>query len=175
MSTKHTPTPWGIEETTNTLYVGPLRRDGSGKIAEIVYSEVLFGISDEAHARHMANAEAICAAMNGERTETEITEAQAVAFLVQRAKEIKAKFGKDGYANVQISVLDYGADCGKTPPTITVSISAKCLHRNYSGSTFAEAMQKAEPQTPEKQAAEKRAEAARLLAEADKLAPKSEQ
>ncbi len=59
-----TPAPWGIEETTRNLYVGPLRADGSGKIAAIVYSASLFCITEEARKRIMGDAEAVCAAVN---------------------------------------------------------------------------------------------------------------
>jgi hypothetical protein len=59
-----TPTPWGIEETTQTIYVGPLRRDGSGKIADIVCYFPIFAIKDEALKRHRANADLIVEAVN---------------------------------------------------------------------------------------------------------------
>ncbi len=65
-SAAHTPTPWGIEETTQCLYVGPLRQDGSSKIAEIVYGVPIFNLKDEARRLHFANAEIVCGRVNGD-------------------------------------------------------------------------------------------------------------
>lgn len=34
----HTRLPWGIERTKSNNWIGPLRQDGSGKVAEIAFS-----------------------------------------------------------------------------------------------------------------------------------------
>lgn len=107
--------------------------------------------------------------------ETEITEAQAVAFLVQRAKEVQAKFGNDEYATVILDVLIYSGLARNVAPRVLVKLSSGAIGALYEGPTFADAVIAAEGETPEKIAAKKRAEAARLLAEADKLSPTSAQ
>jgi hypothetical protein len=55
---------WGVEEMTHHIYVGPLRADGSGKLAEIAFSIPIFCITDAALKRHLANATMIAMAVN---------------------------------------------------------------------------------------------------------------
>ncbi len=61
MKTTHTPGPWGIEKTRDTLWIGPLRKDGT-KIDVIVASiETDSSYIEEAIAEREANAQAISA------------------------------------------------------------------------------------------------------------------
>lgn len=60
----HTPTPWGIEDTGDNLWIGPLRKDGSGKIAVIVFHICMEGIPDEHKACDRANAAYIVSCVN---------------------------------------------------------------------------------------------------------------
>jgi len=92
-----------------------------------------------------------------------ITEADVVAFLAERAKEHAAEFG--GYGFARIEVMAYAS--GKCYETAQVGAGGLCaLH---SGKTFAEALIAARKESPAVVAARKRAEAARLLAEAEAL------
>lgn len=50
------PEPWGVEETPTTLWVGPLRGDGSGKVARAVCSVSVEGLAPEALERARADA-----------------------------------------------------------------------------------------------------------------------
>jgi hypothetical protein len=118
----------------------------------------------------MCNAHFICEMVNGPAT-VPITEAQVVAFLIERAKTVQTLFGKDQYAKVSLNVLVYGIDCGNAAPEITFTIGSQGLYKNYNGSTFDDAVNNAGEQSPENVAQQKRAEAARLIAEADALAP----
>lgn len=59
---KHTPEPWGIEETRTTLWVGPLRRDG--KVNTIVTDFDVNGLIEEAEARNRADAARIVECVN---------------------------------------------------------------------------------------------------------------
>lgn len=58
---KHTPGPWGIEQTDTANWIGPMRPDGV-KIAEIVADTDRDGLTDEAMERNDANARLIAAA-----------------------------------------------------------------------------------------------------------------
>lgn len=60
MSDKHTPGPWGVEQTGDTNWIGPLR--GNGKVAEIVCSTDREGLKRSALERNDANAHLIAAA-----------------------------------------------------------------------------------------------------------------
>lgn len=51
---KHTPGPWGIEQTDDTNWIGPLRVDG--KINEIVASTDRKGLRDDIRSVNDANA-----------------------------------------------------------------------------------------------------------------------
>jgi hypothetical protein len=103
--------------------------------------------------------------------QNQIIEAQVIAFLIERAKEVQSKFNRDEYAKAQIGVLLYGSDCPNSQPNIECIVGAKSMYRHHYGATFMEAMENAGAESPEKRAASNRAEAARLLAEADKLSP----
>jgi hypothetical protein len=59
--TEHTPGPWGIERTATTLWVGPMRRDGS-KCADVVCHFDVDSLTPEATKRNTANARLIAAA-----------------------------------------------------------------------------------------------------------------
>jgi len=59
-----TPTPWGIEDTGSTLWIGPMRRDNSGKVAEIVFHIDIHGMTENAKADHRADAAQIVRAVN---------------------------------------------------------------------------------------------------------------
>jgi len=101
---------------------------------------------------------------------TSITEAQVIAFLKDRALEIKQKFGADKYAHasMEVSLYHVGMD---SPASARVSIGSGAMGPHIYAPTFAEAWLEAADKTPEKRAELKRAEAARLIAEADALAP----
>lgn len=62
--TPQTPEPWGIEDTGDDLWVGPMRKDGGGKIASIVFHICMEGILEESKARDRANAARIVACVN---------------------------------------------------------------------------------------------------------------
>lgn len=62
MDAKHTPGPWGIEETNGTNWIGPMRKSGDGKIAEIVCDTDRDRLTPEAIERSDANARLIAAA-----------------------------------------------------------------------------------------------------------------
>lgn len=62
--TEHTPTPWGIERTRDTMWIGPMRPDGH-KVASIVfYVHRGPDYIDEHNMRAEANAEFIVNAVN---------------------------------------------------------------------------------------------------------------
>lgn len=58
---KHTPGPWGIEQTRMRNWIGPMRSDGI-KVSEIVTSTEREGLIDSARERNDANARLIAAA-----------------------------------------------------------------------------------------------------------------
>lgn len=100
----------------------------------------------------------------------EISEAQVVAFLAAKAREVKAKFGGDQYAVAGYEVALYGID-EKYPPTIKAVIGSGALTKHYYAETFAKCLEASGAESPEKRAQEKREIAAKLLAEAEALAP----
>lgn len=106
-----------------------------------------------------------------ESAKSEITEAQVVAFLASRMADLRAKFGPKGYVNMRVNAAQYAPS---RPPEFYFQIGADVLAKDYTGATFAEALANADEETPEKKAAEKRAQAARLIAEADAIAPSAE-
>lgn len=59
-----TPLPWGIEDTGSHLWVGPLRKDGSGKVSDIVFGVDIFGHTDASKAMHRKDVRFIVAACN---------------------------------------------------------------------------------------------------------------
>lgn len=59
---KHTPGPWGIEQTESSNWIGRMRLDGSGKVSELVTSTDRAHLKPEALARNDANARLIAAA-----------------------------------------------------------------------------------------------------------------
>jgi hypothetical protein len=65
MDTKNTPVPWGIEETDRFIWVGPLQRDGSGKVDEIVFGLDVEDFKPSALEKARANAALIVEAVNG--------------------------------------------------------------------------------------------------------------
>lgn len=99
-------------------------------------------------------------------TPTTITEAQVVEFLTARANDIRAAFGADKYAVARAEVC-YFCDT----PEARLEISSGALEKIHRAPTFAEAMALAGAESPAVRAANKRAAAAALLAEADALAP----
>ena len=101
---------------------------------------------------------------------TNITEAQVVAFLRDRALEVKQKFGADKYAMAAVDVSLYGSGID-SPVTTRVSIGSGAMTIHLFGSTFAEVWADAGDKTPESRAKKMREEAERLLAGADQLAP----
>jgi hypothetical protein len=57
-----TPGPWGVEQTDDTNWVGPLRRSGDGKVFGVVCSTDREGLQPNVRRRHDANARLIAAA-----------------------------------------------------------------------------------------------------------------
>jgi hypothetical protein len=53
---------WGIEETETTLWIGPLRKDGSGKVAEIITYIDIEGIAPQYAEQYRQHAELIASA-----------------------------------------------------------------------------------------------------------------
>lgn len=96
----------------------------------------------------------------------EITEADVAAWIAARADEHAKEFGGYGWACVDAMRYESGA-----PTKVQFMVGAKGLVRNHAGATIEEALAKARAEDRDVIAAEKRAEAARLLAEADKLCP----
>jgi hypothetical protein len=95
-------------------------------------------------------------------TTNTITEADVVAFLTERAKEVSAEFGGYGSVRAYLFIASNGeANC-------QWAVGAGGLTDVYNGDTIAASIKGAR-KSPEALAAKKRAEAARLLAEADKL------
>ena len=64
MTEKHTPTPWGIERTRDTLWVGPMRPDGIKVESIVFYLHCGPDYTEDANARAKANAEFIVNAVN---------------------------------------------------------------------------------------------------------------
>lgn len=95
-----------------------------------------------------------------------ITESQIFAFLTARAVEIRAAFGRDKYAIARGEVAFFGES-----PEARFEISSGGTERIYRAPSFAEAMEMAGAESPAVRAANKRAAAAALIAEADALAP----
>lgn len=62
MGAKHTSWPWGIEQTSETLWVGPLRPDGCKVEQVVVGLNFDREMTDAAKARQIANAHLIAAA-----------------------------------------------------------------------------------------------------------------
>jgi hypothetical protein len=92
----------------------------------------------------------------------QITEADVVAFLTERAKEVSAEFGGHGSVRAYLFIASNGeANC-------QWAVGAGGLTDAYNGDTIAASIKGARSESPEALAAKKRAEAARLLAEADK-------
>jgi hypothetical protein len=60
VKTKFTPGPWGIEQTNDTNWIGPLRADG--KVAFVVADTDREGLKPEALERNDANAHLLAAA-----------------------------------------------------------------------------------------------------------------
>lgn len=108
--------------------------------------------------------------MNTETNPT-ITEADVVAFLTARAHEIRAKFGTEFYSSVDARVTIYASGAN---PDVHFSVGSGKLNKNYGGGTFSAAIAASECESPAQIAAEKRITAAKLLKEADALAPKPE-
>jgi hypothetical protein len=101
-------------------------------------------------------------------TTNTITEADVVTWLCDRAEEHSIEFG--GYGVCKIEALFHRTTCDYE---ITFTVGAGKLNANAWAGTLEAARELARKQTPESIAAKKRAEAARLLAEADKLEGKS--
>lgn len=59
---KHTEGPWGIEQTSDKNWIGPLRQSGDGKIDSIVCSTERGSLTEAAQMSSDANAELIAAA-----------------------------------------------------------------------------------------------------------------
>ncbi len=114
--------------------------------------------------------------MNTESTPTvsTVTEADVVAFLAEKANHVKATFGPDSYASCDVHVLVHSKSCNSQIDA-RVSVGCGSLSRSYSGGTFADAMKEAGGETKEKVAAAKRAEAQRLIREADEIDPASQE
>lgn len=53
---KATPGPWGVEETDTYFWVGPLRKDGSGKAAELVAGYNIEGVKESWYEQQCHNA-----------------------------------------------------------------------------------------------------------------------
>jgi hypothetical protein len=100
-------------------------------------------------------------------TTNTITEADVVAFLTDISKHAAAEFGGYGFARLEVMAHANG-NCYET-----AQLGAGGLCTLHSGKTFAEALIAARRESPAVVAAKKRAEAARLLAEADNLEGKS--
>jgi hypothetical protein len=101
------------------------------------------------------------------REGAQITEAQCVAFLSAKAREIKAKFGAQFYAVCELQVAFYGAE--KDGGTVTARVSSGALENGYTAPTIAQAFALAGENSPEIRARIKRTTAAALIAEAEKL------
>jgi hypothetical protein len=104
--------------------------------------------------------------------EARITEAQCVAFLTQKAREIKAKFGAKEYAVAELQIAFYGSETAD--PIVTARVSSGGLETIYSAPTFEQAMSEAGENSPEVRAAKKRKQAEALIAEAEKLEASAE-
>lgn len=61
---KATPGPWGVERTDKDNWIGPMRRSGDGKVAEIVCDTDRNGLYPEYLQRNDANADLIAALRN---------------------------------------------------------------------------------------------------------------
>lgn len=59
---EHTPGPWGIEQTNNCNWIGPMRRAPSRKVKELVVHTDREGLTIDALAKSDANARLIAAA-----------------------------------------------------------------------------------------------------------------
>jgi len=107
---------------------------------------------------------------SGTRQSATISEAQAIAFLRDRALEVKEKFGADKYATACIEVGLYAP--GTSSPVVTrVSIGSGAMEVHCSGSTFAEAWENAADKSPVERAKFLREKAAQILALAETLSP----
>jgi hypothetical protein len=100
-------------------------------------------------------------------TTNTITEADVVAFLTDISKHAAAEFG--GYGWAQLEVMAHRA--GTIDQTVKIGAGELCVV--HTGKTFADAFQSARAESKPDIAAKKRAEAARLIAEADKLEGKA--
>ena len=103
----------------------------------------------------------------GRSAEAPITEAQCVAFLAQKACEIKAQFGSQHYAVAELQVAFYGSET--EDPIVKARVSCAALETIYSAPTFEQAMSEAGDNSPAIRANRKRKQADALLAEADAL------
>lgn len=72
------PPPWGIERTEYANWIGPMRKDESGKVAEIVCSIDRHQLTPAALGRNDANADLIVRAVNSHEALIEF--AQEVLF-----------------------------------------------------------------------------------------------
>lgn len=64
LAEKATPTPYGIEQTNNRNWVGPMRSDGSVKIREVIVSLDREGLKPESLVKNDNNASYIAHACN---------------------------------------------------------------------------------------------------------------
>lgn len=97
---------------------------------------------------------------------TQITEADVIAWLTERAKEVQREFG--GYGTVKAESIIWSSQ----GVSINFTIGADGLSAHYTGVSYAAALENARSESPDKIAAKKREEAARLLAEAEALEAK---
>lgn len=93
-----------------------------------------------------------------------ITEANVAAFLRSQCERVRAKWGT--YAVFRAEAHRW---CDSAEIEVEFGVAAGRLSKHFSGSSVDAAFEAAEAETPERLAAEKRAAAARLLAEADQL------
>lgn len=63
-SDRPSPRPWGLEITKTHIWLGPMRKDRSGKVSEIVCAFDIENITPSGVALHMANAKHIIECVN---------------------------------------------------------------------------------------------------------------
>jgi hypothetical protein len=95
----------------------------------------------------------------------QITEAQVIAWITDRVKEIKQGRPPGHYCSVEVDVTEYSTGGVTARFMLNASFLAKC----HSGPTLKDALESAANESPASVAAEKRRAAQELLAEAEKL------
>jgi len=106
---KHTPGPWGIEQTPEHNWIGPMRRNGE-KVDQIVCHTERKGLKDSIVARNDANAALIASAPD----------------LLKENDQLKARLDAIKSRNVLNAIVTYCEKCGHS---ITEDGCAFCFTR----------------------------------------------